>query len=128
MLKNSILSHVKAWVRGEADTRSQLFNHDLNETHACRAICLADCSQDKNGSSAHWDQIIVKKKLEQIKPLAPKEFQPQILDGKRRTRNGRVQPEEKFEERSFVNDLSFLGLLFFDDILINFFSFVINFT
>ena len=107
MFENPSKSHVKAWVRGEADTRSRLFNHDLDEAHACRAVCLADCSQDKSGPSAHWDRIVVKKKPEQSKPLAPKEFQPQILDGKRRTRNGRVQPEEKIEERSFVNDLSF---------------------
>ena len=107
MFENPSKSHVKAWVRGEADTRSRLFNHDLDEAHACRAICLADCSQDKSGPPAHWDRIVVKKKPEQSKPLAPKEFQPQILDGKRRTRNGRVQPEEKIEERSFVNDLSF---------------------
>ena len=105
---------VKAWVRGETDTRSCM--PQLDEGVACRAVCLADCA---DSDRIHMRTAPKPKPSIELAPrtaqLAPKEFQAQILDGKR-TRNGRqVQPEEEEEEEEeeeakkrevpFLNDL-----------------------
>ena len=90
-------------------------NRQLDEGVACRAVCLADCA---DSDRIHLRSAPKLKPSIELTPrtqqLAPKEFQAQILAGKR-TRNGRHvlgEPEHEEEEEEmakqevpFLNDL-----------------------
>ena len=116
--------HVRAWVRGDADTRSTILNiEDLDENLASRgkilsilsdlrsisAICMHDCTDaesiQKEKEKAVEKKVtksnFIKKPLSEI--IAPKEFHTQILEGKTRGERKRFQNLDLVESKSDEN-------------------------
>merc|ERR1712235_78621 len=116
-------THVKAWVRGEADNRSRICNVDeLDSCLACRAICLNDCTDPesiKKSQVKKKSQKVILKPMNEI--IAPKAFQATILEGKTRgsrlraqnsdleadsSANGKGGKKEPIREGPIINDMA----------------------
>ena len=84
---------ISVWVRGEIDSRSKLVScEELEDCHACRAICLNDCTDPENSQKSKFGRgrpkgttkgqtILVPK--DQV--VASKAFKADILFGKTRS-------------------------------------------
>lgn len=97
-------THVRAWVRGDADNRSRICNADeLDCSLACRAICLNDCTDPE---SIKKSQEKKKRPKIMLKPMnevtAPKAFQATILEGKTRGSRLRAQNSDLIENKEEV--------------------------